>query len=174
MPSGEHNKERNEVRAAIKRELQFSNYKIDISTNCWFWLGGKDKDGYGKVKKFGKTVRASRLYYEKYKGGIEDNKVIMHLCDNPPCVNPDHLNIGTHLDNEKNKDLKGRRSPSPSISHPELLARGEKHYKSKLTEDAIYDIRESLSSASVLAIKYNVHKSIIFKIKSGKTWRHLL
>lgn len=113
-------------RGEEKRKQQETNYELDVD-GCWIWQGGLSKDGYGKVKREGKTIRAHRLFYQLHKGPINEGMVIMHSCDKPTCVNPEHLSMGTHLDNELDKDIKGRRSPSPTISHPENVPRGENH-----------------------------------------------
>lgn len=85
--------------------------------SCWEWTGCKDKDGYGIIGRriSGKkaTYKAHRFSYEYHVGSIPINKIIMHTCDNPSCVNPRHLKIGTPLDNNLDKIRKNRdRSPS--------------------------------------------------------------
>ncbi len=81
-------------------------------TGCWLWTGHRFSTGYGcfevtdagKRKKFG----AHRYSYEYFKGPIPPGLVVMHSCDNPPCVNPDHLSLGTHSDNITDMHRKGR------------------------------------------------------------------
>ena len=75
--------------------------------NCWEWIGNKDKDGYGRLS-LNKIIRAHRYSWELYFGKIPGDLIICHRCDNPPCVNPDHLFIGTHLDNARDREKKGR------------------------------------------------------------------
>jgi hypothetical protein len=75
---------------------------------CWEWQGGKSKDGYGYLHLAGQTKLAHRVSYELHHGEIPKGLVICHKCDNPPCVNPKHLFIGTHLDNAVDRDKKGR------------------------------------------------------------------
>ena len=163
----------NYARAELKRAEQLTRYIVDGSTGCWIWTGGIGQDGYGKLKRHGKTVRAHRVFYEHFVGVIPQGLVIMHSCDNPLCVNPKHLSPGTHLENELDKDLKGRRSPSPSISHPHLMPRGEASGTSVLTEVQVKNILSETDTAKVVAEKYGVSKSTILSIRSGKTWTHI-
>jgi hypothetical protein len=105
---------------------QMQRYVVD-EKGCWLFTGGKSPDGYGKLKILGKTVRAHRAYYEFYVGKIPDGLLVCHSCDVPICVNPEHLWVGTQLDNERDKTEKGRRPLSPALLHPETLLRGDKH-----------------------------------------------
>ena len=74
---------------------------------CWEWLASKNPDGYGRVRRFGRMESAHRIAYELYVGAIED-KQVLHTCDNPSCVNPKHLFLGTHKENMEDKVRKGR------------------------------------------------------------------
>ncbi len=177
------------------RHQQLKKYVVDEKTNCWNWSGGKDKDGYGKLKRNGVDQRAHRLFYQEHKEPIPEGYVVLHSCDNPSCVNPAHLSAGTHLDNEKDKDNKGRRSPSPSLSHPEKIPRGESHPRfgkkmpesiaaallksnlgrslsaehkqklSKFTPKEVVEIREDPRPEAVIAKEKNVTQSTINRIK---------
>gem|GEM_PF-1246966 len=86
---------------------------FDKTDGCWEWKGGKKN--YGKKLPYGsfsfrdkRTNIAHRISYELYRGLIPKGLIVMHICDNPPCVNPDHLKVGTYLDNQKDKVRKGR------------------------------------------------------------------
>ena len=85
------------------------NRVVKTTCGCWEWQGVLDKDGYGKAKRYGKTIRAHRLFYEEFVSNIPHGMLVLHNCDNPKCCNPEHLFIGTQLDNERDKDAKGRR-----------------------------------------------------------------
>jgi hypothetical protein len=108
MPKGEMIAEINAVRAERCRAMQLTKYEV-IKSGCWIWQGGVAQDGYGKVKRFGKTIRAHRLFYEHHIGPVPEGLWVLHKCDTPLCVNPEHLWAGTQLENEQDKDAKGRR-----------------------------------------------------------------
>lgn len=75
---------------------------------CIEWAGSKDKDGYGRIKKASGSYKAHRLSYMLNIGDIPDDREICHKCDNPSCVNPDHLFVGTAKDNATDREIKGR------------------------------------------------------------------
>ncbi len=79
----------------------------DHENGCWEWKAKKDKNGYGIIYAT-KNTRAHRFSYELYHGKIFENLIICHKCDNPPCVNPDHLFMGTHKDNAQDRQQKNR------------------------------------------------------------------
>lgn len=95
--------------------------KVNKTESCWIWTACKDKDGYGKISKTydGKLrhFRAHRISYEFHVGEIETNQVVMHSCDNPSCVNPKHLSVGTIRDNNHDAIAKGRRNYSSGEDH---------------------------------------------------------
>lgn len=173
MPKGDRNTELNRWRAAQKRLLQEKNYTVDRVTGCWIWGGGVSNDGYGKLKRLGKTLRAHRFFYERFVGKIPDRLVVCHRCDTPLCVNPTHLFIGTPLDNERDKDRKHRRSPSPSVTHPHTIRRGERHHKAKLTSVFVKEIRGSRLPTRILADRFDVSMSTIQRVRKGVLWRHV-
>lgn len=88
--------------------------------------------------------------------------MVMHICDNPPCWNVEHLVGGTHADNVEDKVQKGRHNF------------GNKVYISKLNEEAIRDIRSSNLSPPELARKYGVHRASIHKVLDKITWKHII
>lgn len=196
--------ERNRIRAENNRKLQLENYKINTENNCWEWQGHKNEDGYGKVKRNGKTILSHRLFYEVHKGIIPEGNVIMHTCDNPGCVNPEHLKSGTHLENEQDKDAKGRRPPSPSLTHPELMPRGENHpnfgkpmpeyikdalrkanlgkvisdeHRNKIsscTREQVISIRKDNRAESAIAKENNISQATVNRIRKRLRYRHIL
>ena len=130
---------------------------------CWEWTGAKDGRGYGQVNRGNKTLRAHRVSYEAYHGQIPSGMVVRHSCDNPSCINPDHLCHGTVQDNVMDRELRGRRD-----------VRGEQVGTAKLTEADVLDIRSSSLIGTELAKKYSISPSTISLIKTGKSWKHVM
>lgn len=88
-----------------KRFLSFTTK----TTSCWLWNGNLDKDGYGRIFVAGRgKVRAHRIAFELYKHKIPKKLLVCHKCDNPRCVRPAHLWLGTHVDNMQDMISKGR------------------------------------------------------------------
>lgn len=134
-----------------------NRYKV-TRTGCWKWTGSLNDFGYGLLLIGGKQVRAHRYSYERANGKIPNGKVLMHSCDNPPCVNPGHLSIGTRLQNNRDAASK-RRTPS-----------GVRHWACRLTEEQISIIRKSCDSVkqNELARTFNVSQSAISRIINRK------
>ncbi len=131
-----------------------------VETTC-----RKDKDGYGKIwDKINKKHKIHhRLVYEQHYGAIPKGQVIRHRCDNPSCINIDHLEIGTHQDNMDDRNSRNRQ------------AKGVKLGRHKFTEDDVRYIRnmKGKCSAYSLAKHYSVDPVTIHKIQKGITWRHI-
>lgn len=145
-------------------------HKLNEIDGCWIWLAGEDKNGYGKftVVNDGKqsTIRAHQYSWWLYTGRqVPSNLFLCHSCDNPRCVNPMHLWLGTNQDNTADRHAKGR------------SAMGESHGCHKLTETQVLEIRHLRSEgASYLALaqQYSISKGAIHGIVSGRNWKHLL
>lgn len=103
--------------------------KVDKSGGCWEWKSYKDGSGYAAFKTKGKMIGAHRQAWIYAHGEIPAGMLVCHKCDNPTCVNPDHLFLGTALDNQRDKVNKGRQ------------AAGEKNGRHKLTEQDVKYIR---------------------------------
>lgn len=85
------------------------NQKIDKSGDCWMWLAGVDRDGYGKVKIGGKSLQAHRVAWELATDRkIPDGLIVMHTCDVSGCCNPEHLRLGTVMQNNQDREAKNR------------------------------------------------------------------
>lgn len=107
---------------------------------CWEWIGSKKSFGYGQITIQYRNYSAHRVAYELYHGiTLNSNQHILHSCDNPSCVNPNHLHIGTHADNMREKVERKR--------HP----RGETNGSHKLTEEQVRVIRESKDTTTSLS-----------------------
>lgn len=134
--------------------------QVDKSKECWEWVGYCKSNGYGDFSVGRKAVFAHRFSYELMYGPIPESMVICHLCDNPKCVRPDHLKLGTQHDNVHDCIKKGRRR---YVSTPR-----------KLTIEQVREIR-TLGATGIsfrkLAICYSVAPSTISDIITGKLWK---
>jgi response regulator of citrate/malate metabolism len=136
---------------------------------CWNWPANSlDRSGYGvltyKVGEKLKHVLAHRLSYALHNEAIQNGLQVRHDCDNPRCVNPEHLRLGTQLQNEDDKRQRGR------------LPRGEAKGADKLTAELVVEIREgyaSLLSIQELAILYGVSRALIRKVVLRQIWTHV-
>lgn len=119
--------------------------KVNKTGECWVWTAGKNSHGYGAFKLDGKTVGSHVVAYMITNGcPVPKGMEVCHTCDNPPCVRPDHLWLGTRRDNAQDAARKGR------TSH------GEKHHKSKLSDSDVQQIRKDDRSLSKIANDYGV------------------
>lgn len=137
--------------------------RVVKSEGCWIWTGGTSR-GYGNLKFKGQRMAASRASWMIHFGCIPDSLQVLHHCDNPTCVNPRHLFLGTTADNMADKKSKQRQS------------RGSTHGKAKLTEEQVVQIRLRHAEGdglTVLGRAFGVRKDVIFKIVRRQTWAHL-
>lgn len=133
-------------------------------TPCIEWTGARNVKGYGARQWRGHVRRAHRVAWEEANGPIPDGMMVLHRCDNPPCVNVAHLFLGTAADNTADMIAKGRRA---SVA-------GEKNAKAKLTLDQVRSIREAHAagvSNATQARTYGVTRSTIRHIVIGLTWK---
>lgn len=93
---------------------------VEKTESCWLWTGAKSSAGYGQVRVDGITLYAHRLSYEMQNGPLGTGLVVLHSCDNPACVNPEHLSSGTQLDNVHDAINKGRASGSKKFSDEDV------------------------------------------------------
>lgn len=134
---------------------------------CWLWRGARQKlHGYGVMHREGARSRkagAHRISFELHNGAIPDGLNVCHHCDNPPCVNPAHLFLGTHADNVADKVAKGR----------QRSACGAQHYRTKLTNENVIAIKSSAERSRALARHFNVSEQSICDIRHNRKWRHI-
>ena len=150
-------------------------HKQDTLNGCWLWIGTVDRYGYGRFAIKGKQFLAHRIAYELTYGKIPDGLLCCHHCDNPRCVRPDHLFIGTNSDNMIDAYKKGRlRQLSPFTSQN---TRGSNNANAKLTKTDILEIRylryDGFSQGTI-AKRFNVSVSTIKDILHKRTWNHVI
>lgn len=155
----------------------FGRFKQKVIVNqesgCWEWVGASDGHGYGHFWFRGSIQKAHRVSLALHGVEIPSGLWALHKCDNPPCVNPDHLFIGDRADNMKDMSKKGRQVFQVS---PEKVAKGVKHSMSKLKEEDVIDIINRVKqgqSLTEVAKIFSVSKSLIWHIKEGRLWKHI-
>lgn len=167
-------------------------------SGCWEWAHGKDSDGYGAIRETkahgGKQYSAHRLSWLLHRGAIPTGMCVCHACDNPGCVNPEHLWIGTHGDNSRDRVCKGRAARGERngavkyperiseglrnawAENPERFSRGERVHTAKLTEAQVLEIRERYAGGEKqvpLAREYGLTQASISAIILRKSWKHI-
>lgn len=138
-----------------------AKYTPEPNSGCWLWAACVDKDGYGIIA-FGtrgkKKEAAHRVSWEMQNGTIPHGLQVLHRCDNPSCVNPDHLHVGTGAENHADK---ARRDRSPF---------GERQGGHKLTEQQVIAVLHDERPQTTIASDYGVSQSAISLIKRGQNW----
>jgi hypothetical protein len=147
--------------------------RVAKSAGCWEFNGPRHGKGYGRYRVSGKYVWAHHVSYELTYGPIPNGLFVLHHCDNPPCVRPDHLFLGTIRDNAEDMVRKGRQF---SERRREAQPRGEAHGSAKLTAAQVIEIRRQATANirhGVLAAQYGVARRTISEIAQGKRWRSI-
>lgn len=148
----------------LERRLR---YTLDETTGCWLWPGEVNNKGYPRMWVEGRRMSGHRAVYELFKGPLGPGQVVMHECDTPRCINPDHLILGTQLENLADMRAKGRGTAPP-------VHRGESHHKAKLTERQVREMRARYAgggvSQRVLALEYGVSQTSIKDVLLRRTW----
>jgi hypothetical protein len=159
------------MRKSVKERLVSKSVVAD--SGCWEWQGGRFNTGYGAISDKGRTRYAHRVSYAEFNGEISDGMLVCHRCDNPICVNPKHLFLGTPADNMADKAAKGR------------SMRGARSSTVKLTEPEVRCIKAFLrrnppvrgshgGPCTFLARWFGVSQTAISLIHAGRNWAWLV
>ena len=154
------------------KERFFAKFKQGGEEECWEWEACKFTKGHGQVWNGGKNIGAHRVSYELFVGPIPEGLLVRHKCDNPGCVNPHHLEIGTNADNMRDKVERGRQP------------RGSGHGPAKLCESEVSLIKQFLirhppvsgwngGQCDFLARRLGVARTTVSNIHAQRTWTHI-
>ena len=166
------------------------------NSGCWLWVGAARQTGYGNFFLGSKSISAHRAAWLLHRGGIPDGMCVCHHCDVPSCVNPEHLFLGTHLDNMRDMDAKGRRvvSPHDGANNPMFgkthsacakalqsaakkdLFTGSKHPRASITETQALEVlamRREAMTAKQIAERVKISFHIVRNIINKKSWGHV-
>jgi hypothetical protein len=163
------------VRAVIKRRCKLGKLirppntiavfwsRVNKTQGCWLWTAGRDPAGYGNFAMHGVSYKAHRFSWMLQYGEPPSGMYICHRCDNPGCVNPQHLFCGTNSENQLDAVRKLRKRV------------GEMHHMAKLTGPEVREIKRLLDLVSQerLAARYGVARSTIAHIAHGVTWKQI-
>ena len=162
------------LQCMVKRtpiEQRFWKY-IKKTPTCWLWVGrSKNEWGYGVIGLGGRNAgkeRVHRLSWMMHNGAIPPGLFVLHKCDVPACIRPDHLFLGTAADNMKDCLSKNRINRSQRTT-------GEKHYNHKVSLNDVIEIRRRRSGGEFLktiAADFNITVSAVHSIAKGKNWKH--
>jgi|SRR5271170_2141735 len=141
-------------------EERFWSFVRKHECGCWEWGRSCNEHGYGVFYMLNRQFLAHRVCYELCIGEIPQGLKVLHRCDNPKCVRPDHLFIGTQLENIEDMVRKGRR-------------KGTKHALAKLNDEQVLAVRASVKQGRILARELGVSEALISLIRSRKIWSHI-
>lgn len=161
-----YNKELHKLKY-IKERFE-AKFIPEPNSGCWLWEATTNPDGYGRFRYKGTLTGAHRVSLMLYKEQENKNLCVLHRCDTPCCVNPEHLYFGTHSENMKDRQSKGR---GKFPGH-----KGDTHYRSQLTSEDVQVIKKEISkgvSDSVLGMLYGISAGAIGNIRRGKNWKHI-
>lgn len=141
-------------------------WKRNDETGCWEWIGARHRQGYGQFYIDGKILLSHRVAWMLRHGSMPTpEQKVCHRCDNPRCVNPDHLFLGSQADNARDCVAKGRANRARQF--------GETNPVARLTENQVRDIHRDQRQHREIASAYGVAESTISMIKRGRNWPHI-
>lgn len=152
-----------------KHEFAYNQKDIQYiinENNCWICISHTyNNKGYPKLKRNQQYYGMNRYVYENEFGNISDSQVVMHICDNPNCINPSHLKLGTTQENVQDRQNKNRG------------AYGEKNGEAKLTDEDVHKICKLLEENKIkhieIANMFGIHKSTLSSITKRVNWKHI-
>jgi hypothetical protein len=141
------------------------------NSGCHLWMGYLNANGYGETNFKGHSTNstlAHRIAWELFVGKIPEGLGVLHRCDNPACVNPEHLFLGTQADNMWDMSRKGRWGIRQ-------LPKGRDHHRwnAKLTDEDVLTIRKDARPHTAIAKEYGVDPATISNVKTGKSYVHV-
>lgn len=145
--------------------LEFHSMPVP-ECGCQIWLGHCHHKGYGQVNVDGTPMAAHRASWVAHVGPIPDGMDVLHWCDTPPCIRPDHLFLGTDADNNADMMAKGRNRFVTFV--------GEANGNAKLDAVRAHAIRKASGTLDAIAASFGIARSTVHQIRSGKTWRQTL
>lgn len=158
------------------------DYMPEPTTGCWLWTAGLQKYGYGGFSMRARTYPAHRISWLMHRGAIGD-KFVLHKCDTPACVNPEHLFLGTQADNIRDMDRKGRGrrlgvagARNGARLYPERLSRGEKRYNAVLTDALVREIRLAADAGegpASIGRRLHLDRNHVSHVIKRRSWRHV-
>ena len=148
-------------RKRVPETERFMSHVAKAESGCWLWTAFKMPSGYGNFRTSDGHRLAHRAAYRIFCGELVDGMDVMHSCDNPSCVNPEHLSLGSRTDNMRDAKSKGRN------------AKGEKHGRSKLSVDQVIAIRQMNGPQSAIAKQFDISQPTVSDIKTRRKWAHI-
>ncbi len=157
------------IKSRLAKERFWEKVQKDSDDKCWKWIGGKFSNGYGQFYKNPCKITAHRFSYELANGEIDKNLKVCHTCDNPICVNPNHLFVGTQKDNIQDMIKKKRHNFNDAI--------GINNGRSIVNEVEVKEIRQKYKEGNIsykkLAKKYNLSETQTMRIVKRESWKHI-
>lgn len=150
----------------VDAATRLTRFSARVGECLVYQRGAPQRSGHRNITYCGRTVGVHRVAYEMAFGPIPAGLVVMHTCDNPPCIEPGHLRTGSIADNNRDRDAKGRHRSLP----------GSKNGYSRLQEWQVARLKAELAAGAstyALAAQYGVHQSQVWRIKAGHAWKHV-